>query len=110
MGNSTSQTVEDLDINSILNPDDSAPPTYFNNLSTFDKERTKLSWSDICNVVKHEMYPKLASAMRSIIDEQQDTEVGNFFKQLLQNFTSDNTSNIGLYDIEDQIDKVIEYL
>ena len=68
----------------------------------FNKRESKLSWLNICNAIKHEMYPKLASAIRPIIQDQKQDE----------HSTDDDEEQlkIGLYDIQQNLDNVIEYL
>ena len=67
----------------------------------FNKKETKLSWLHICNAIKHEMYPKLASAIRPIIQDQKHDEDSS---------DDEDTLKIGLYDIQQNVNKVIEYL
>ena len=55
----------------------------------------------ICNAVKHEMYPKIASAIMAIIEdeEKEDTVNSNIY-----------STKIPLYRIKGNIDKVINHL
>ena len=70
----------------------------------FNEKQSKISWLNICNAIKHEMYPKLASAIRPIIREQNED------KDNVDDDENKNTLKIGLYDIEENVEKVIEYL
>ena len=68
----------------------------------FNNKELKLSWLNICNAIKHEMYPKLASAIRPIIQDQKHDEESSD--------DDEDTLNIGLYEIQQNVKNVIEYL
>ena len=63
-------------------PDDNIIEIFSNNeldelQSVFNKTQFKMSWNHITNCIKHEMYPKLANTINSIINNQnQEIRIG----------------------------------
>ena len=62
---------------------------------------SKPTWFNICNVIKHEMYPKLASAIMAITEDEFKSEA------IDHNIYS---ISIPLYSIKENIEEVIQYL
>lgn len=60
----------------------------------------RMSWIHICEGLKHEMYPKLASAIRQIIQVH----------DAATDIADSRDLKVGLYDIKANIDKAIDYL
>ena len=76
-----------------------------NEIEAIVNEKHLQTWFNICNAIKHEMYPKLASAIRPIISDQNDDGKSD-------NHADQNREQlkIALHDIKGNVNKVIEYL
>ena len=62
------------------------------------KTKFKISWINICNCIQHEMYPKVASAVRQFINNH-------------SNHNEDEKSLIDLYDLSVESEtKLIDFL
>eukprot|EP01084_Bolivina_argentea_P132096 233106_1 len=97
----------DEDISVIFSPSDmNEISVAVNNTQNEKDEQFKMSWDHILEAIKHEMYPKLSSAIKSIINysnNQQNMQVNEDDEK--------NTIKIELYDLTDKSrDNVIEFL
>ena len=66
---------------------------------TMQDREFKMSWVNICNCIQHEMYPELASIVRSFINS-----IGH---EIEEKKHDEQDSTIGLYDIDAKSENIL---